>query len=62
MEIDIKRLITITNYSKLKNITRQHVYRLIENKEINEIKIDDVSFIYLDEKALEFERKRKNRK
>lgn len=62
MEIDIKKLITITNYAKMKNITRQHAYRLVLNNEINEVKIDEVSFIYLDEKALLFERKRKNRK
>jgi len=62
MEINIKNLLTISNYAKLKNITRQHAYRLILNNEINEIKIDDVSFIYLDEKALSFARKRKNKK
>lgn len=62
MEINIKNLLTISNYAKLKNITRQHAYRLVLNNEINEIKIDDVSFIYLDEKALSFTRKRNNKK
>jgi hypothetical protein len=61
MKIDTKKLITISNYAKLKNLTRQHVYRLVLSSEINEIKIDDVSFIYLDDKALSFERKRKTK-
>lgn len=59
--IDIEKLITISNYAKLKGLTRQHVYRLVLSNEINEVKIDDVSFIYLDEKALLFERKRKSK-
>jgi hypothetical protein len=62
MEIDIKKLVTITNYAKLKQITRQHVYRLVIGNEITEVKIDDVAFIYLDERALSFERKRIKRK
>jgi hypothetical protein len=62
MEIDIKKLVTITNYAKLKQITRQHVYRLVIGNEITVVKIDDVAFIYLDERALSFERKRIKRK
>lgn len=61
MEIEINKLITITNYAKLKQITRQHVYRLVISNEITEVKIDDVAFIYLDDKALSFERKRLKR-
>jgi len=62
MKINIKKLITITNYAKLKQITRQHAYRLVLSSEIDEVKIDDVAFIYLDDKALSFERKRVKRK
>jgi len=62
MQINIKKLITISNYAKLKQITRQHVYRLVLSNEIDEVKIDDVAFIYLDDKALNFERKRVKRK
>jgi len=62
MKINIKKLITISNYAKLKQITRQHVYRLVLSNEIDEVKIDDVAFIYLDDKALSFERKRVKRK
>jgi len=62
MQINIKKLITISNYAKLKQITRQHVYRLVLSNEIDEVKIDDVAFIYLDDKALSFERKRVKRK
>jgi isopentenyldiphosphate isomerase len=62
MEIEINKLITITNYAKLKQITRQHVYRLVMSNEITEVKIDEVAFICLDDKALSFERKRVKRK
>ena len=61
MKIDINKLVTVTNYAKMKGITRQHAYRLILNNEITEIKIDDVVFIYLDDKALALERKRKRK-
>lgn len=59
MLIDIEKLETITNYAKKKNLSRQHVYRLAENDELTIMRIDEVAFIYLDEKALNFERKRK---
>lgn len=62
MLIDKNKLVTISNFAKMKEITRQHVYRLIISEEITEVKIDDVSFIYLDNKALTFERKRKIKK
>lgn len=59
MQIDIDRLITVSNYARQKNLSRQHVYRIAENKEITLINIDSVAFIYLDDKALNYERKRK---
>jgi hypothetical protein len=62
MLIDKNKLVTISNFAKMKGITRQHAYRLILSKEITEVKIDDVTFIYLDDKALTFERKRKIKK
>lgn len=62
MKIDINKLLTISNFAKSKNIARQHVYRLIVSKEITEVKIDNISFVLLDEKAIAFERKRKPRK
>jgi hypothetical protein len=62
MLIDKNKLVTISNFAKIKGITRQHAYRLILSKEITEVKIDDVTFIYLDDKAITFERKRKIKK
>lgn len=58
MYIDPNKLQTITNFGKEKGITRQHVYRLIESGEINQVIIDGVKFVHLDEKAESFERKR----
>jgi len=58
MEINIDKLKTVSNYSKLKNLSRQHVYRLIENNELTLVKIDGISFIYMDEKAIDFVKKR----
>ena len=58
MKVKIENLITITNYSKYKDLTRQHVYRLIKNEELTVVEIDGVKFIHLDEKAIEFVRKR----
>jgi hypothetical protein len=59
MLIDIDKLETITNYARKKNLSRQHVYRLADNDELTIMRIDEVAFIYLDDKALNFERRRK---
>jgi hypothetical protein len=59
MQIEIDKLITVTNYAKQKNLSRQHVYRIAESKEITLIHIDSVAFIYLDDNAVNYERKRK---
>jgi hypothetical protein len=58
MEINIEKLMTISNYALLKKLSRQHVYRLIANNELTVIHIDGISFVLMDEKALGFERKR----
>ncbi len=62
MIINTEKLVTITNYAKMSGLSRQHVYRLITNNELTEIKIDTISFILLDDKANSFERKRKPKK
>ena len=59
MKININDLITISNYAKLKNLSRQHVYRLIESEELTLVKIDGISFIYMDDKAKDFIKKRR---
>jgi excisionase family DNA binding protein len=59
MKINTENLITISNYAKLKNLSRQHVYRLIENNELTLVKIDGISFIYMDDKGKDFIKKRR---
>lgn len=58
MKIDINNLLTIAHFAKNKGLSRQHVYRLAANKELTLIRIDEVAFILLDNKAATFERKR----
>jgi len=58
MNVNIDKLLTVSNYANLKGISRQHIYRLVDNQELTMIKIDGVNFILLDEKALDFVRKR----
>ena len=58
MNVNIDKLLTVSNYANLKEISRQHIYRLVDNQELTMIKIDGVNFILLDEKALDFVRKR----
>jgi len=62
MKIDIDKLITVSNFAIDKKLSRQHVYRLAENEELTLIKIDNISFILLNNKANDFERKRKIKK
>jgi len=58
MKTDITKLKTISNYAIYKGLSRQHVYRLVQKNELTMVEIDGVSFILLDEKAVEFVRKR----
>ena len=59
MLLNTEELLTIANFASLKQLSRQHVYRLIESNEITKVEIDGVLFILQDEKAKNFERKRK---
>jgi hypothetical protein len=58
MNVDIEKLMTVSNYAKLKDLTRQHVYRLIKSGELTLVEIDGIKFIYLNEKSQDFIRKR----
>ena len=58
MLIDSNKLKRVTNFADEKGLTRQHVYRLIDNGELNSIKIDGIQFVILDEKAEKYHRKR----
>jgi predicted site-specific integrase-resolvase len=59
MKIDPNKLQKISNFAEEKGLTRQHVYRLIKNGEINQVIIDGVKFVLLDEQAKQYKRKRK---
>lgn len=59
MLIESNKLQTISNFASEKELTRQHIYRLIKNGEINQVVIDGIKFVLLDDKAVQFERKRK---
>ena len=58
MLIDPNNLCKISTFASKKDLSIQHVYRLIESGELNSIKIDGVQFVILDEKAKEYQRKR----
>lgn len=58
MLIDSTKLQTVSNFANDKGISRQHVYRLIKNNEINGIKIDEIMFVIMDEKSKKFKKKR----
>jgi hypothetical protein len=58
MLVDINKLISVANFAKQKEMSRQHIYRLFESGELTLIKIDDLAFVYLDEKAENYKRKR----
>lgn len=58
MIIDSTKLQSVSTFADKKNITRQHVYRLIKTEEINSVTIDGVIFVILDEKSRDFKRKR----
>jgi hypothetical protein len=59
VQINLEKLQTVTNFSKRHQYTRQHVYYLIKNNEINSLEIDGIVFVVIDEKAETFTRKRK---
>ena len=59
MLLNTEELLTIANFASLKQLSRQHVYRLIESNEITKVEIDGVLFILQDEKSKNFLRKRK---
>lgn len=59
MKVNIEKLLTISNFSESKGLSRQHVYRLTEKGELTLVIIDGIKFILLDEKAEDFVKKRR---
>ncbi len=56
MRIDSKALKTFKNFGKMKNLSRQRVYQLVESGKFDSIEIDGVKFIILNQKATKFKK------
>lgn len=56
MKIDINKLKTFSNFGKLKNLSRQRVYQLIEAGRFDVVEIDGVKFIFMNEKAIKYKK------
>jgi hypothetical protein len=61
MQVETDKLVTVTNFAKLKGLARQHVYRLIEIGLINSVVIDGINFVLIDDKAESLQRQRKEK-
>jgi hypothetical protein len=61
MQVETDKLITVTNFAKLKGLARQHVYRLIESGVLNSVNIDGINFVLIDDKAENLQRQRKEK-
>lgn len=61
MQIYTEKLLTISNFALRKGISRQHIYRLAAENELTIIEIDGIKFIYIDDKAENLSRKRKEK-
>lgn len=59
MHADTTKLQTVSNFASEKNLSRQHVYRLIKTQDINSVEIDGIIFVVKDSKSETFVRKRK---
>lgn len=56
MNIDTKTLKTIHNFGKMKNLSRQRVYQLIEVGRFDTVEIDGVKFIIMNDKAIKYKK------
>jgi len=56
MKIDITKLMTLSNFAKLKGIARQRAYKLVDAKRLDCIEIDGVKFIVMNDKAKEYQK------
>lgn len=55
--IDIKKLRKVSNFAKDKGIFRTSVYRLMEENVIDYITIDNIVFIVLNNKAVDYKKR-----
>ena len=56
--VDITKLKTINNFAKMKNISRQRIYKTLESNNFDIVEIDGVKFVYLSEKSKNYKKKR----
>jgi hypothetical protein len=61
MRVETEKLVTVTNFAKLKGLARQHVYRLIESGVLNSVNIDGINFVLIDDKSENLQRLRKEK-
>ena len=57
MKLETNSLRTFRNFGKMKNISRQRIYRLVEAGRFDTIEIDGVKFIIMNEKAIKYKKK-----
>lgn len=56
MIFDTKMLRTYSNFGKLKKLSRQRVYQLVEIGRFDAIEIDGIKFIVMNKKAVEYKK------
>ena len=56
MKVELKKLKTFSNFGKIKNLSRQRVYKLVESGKFDSIDIDGVKFIILNQKATKYKK------
>lgn len=57
MIIDTSKLRTLTNFGKMKGISRQRIHILVNNGKFDTIKVDGLTFIILNEKSLKYKKR-----
>jgi hypothetical protein len=57
-KIDPKSLQTPTNYAKEKDVDRKYIYELIKKDVIDFVEIDNVMFVYLNQRAKDYTKTR----
>lgn len=55
--VDIKKLRKVSNFAKDKGILRTSAYRLIDESVLDHTIIDDVVFVVLNDKAIEYKKR-----
>lgn len=48
---DITKLVSLKNFGKMKNLSRQRVYKLIESGKLDFVEIDGTKFVNLTKKS-----------